>query len=552
LIFVFLCDSIITGSIRSLKSKIVFMLTALQSGLLSILAMANPGNDSSESSEPPTQSCLARLGSVAQPNIDLPQAIDGNTLKKPDDVSRLRKSKSDGSIIIIDGGAFVGWQFKGAKFNNLCFRGSDLSSSDWSKATASGLGFVDSKLTNANLQRANLPFVLFRTSSLDGANASKADFRNGQFDGGWSASISRLRLDGANLHNFRFECGTTASDGCAFDRQKVSLRSTNLSNSNLYNFSFWDGDFAGARIDGATVGLDQIGQLKDVVLDSNIQLRGGDTIRSIDRSALGVLRLGLSNPSGKTTSPCPIAEPAMAQMVCDGGDPALRAAADDVRYLTENTDSVITNDTSVARFDRKLSTCLTLNDDSKLQCLSNAYATRRKELLDNGEEPEWIDIQKRIMFVKTEFPLPADISSNPDWRNIAAIIASSSDMMLLVRDVDSEGRFAMRAKIADVTNGACSIAHDGLGFDNNMLTAVGLVRQKGRKAKASISLPVVQFYSDKAELSSRLLSTNNILRNQITNCGTDAVVGQMRAIPISAFDFDQLWLAMPGANTQTQ
>ncbi len=527
------------------------MMTALQSGLLTIVAMASPAASPNENIDPPAQSCMVRLGSLAQPATDIPVAVEGNILKKPDDIVRLRKSKSDGSLIIIDGGNFVGWSFKGAKFNNLCFRGSDLSNSDWSKATASGLGFVDSKLSNANLQRASLPFVLFRTASLDGADASKADFHNGQFDGGWSASISRLRLDGANLKNFRFECGSTATDGCAFDRQKVSLRSTNLSNANLYNYSFWDGDFAGAQIDGATFGLDQIGQLKDVALNTNILLRGGAAVQSIDRSALAVLRLGITNGPGKANAPCPVSAPELAKLICDGDDPVLRTAADDVRYLSENSESVVASEAAIAGFDRKLAACLSLEPESKLQCISARYAARRLELLDNGEEPEWVDIQKRILFVKTEFPLPSDISSNPDWRNIASIIANTSDMMVLVRDVDNEGRFAMRAKISDLTKGQCIIAHDGLGFDNNMLTAVGLVRQKGRKNRASISLPVVQFYSDKAELSSKLLSSNNVLRNQITNCGTDAVVGQMRAIPISAYDFDQLWLATPGADNQT-
>lgn len=529
---------------------IVYMLTLLQFAFAFILGMAAIDTNSVDPLDPPKQSCLARVGSIVQPSTDLPAAIDGNTLKKREDIDRLRKAKSDGSLIIIDGGNFVGWQFKGSKLSNICFRGSDLSNSDWNKATTSGLGFIDSKLSNATLERAKFPFVLFRTTSLDGTNASNADFSHGQFDGGWSASISRWRLDGASLKNFRFECGNTATDGCAFDRQKVSFRGANLSNANLYNFSFWDGDFSGARLDGAIIGLDQIGQLKNVVLDGQILLRGGTVIRNTDRSALAVLQLGMTNPLGVKPAPCPVSKPALAKIVCDNSEPALRAIADDVRYLTENSESVVASEAAIARFEKRVSMCLDSDDTLVAECISSAYANRRKELLDNGSEPEWVDIQKRILFVKSSFPLPADISSNPDWRNIAPILANGSDMMLLVRDVDGEGRFAVRARISDVSRGECSIAHDSLGFDNNMLTAVGQVRQKGRKAKVSISLPVVQLYRDKAELSARLLNSNNTLRSQITNCGADSSGGQMRAIPISAFDFDQLWLTVPSADGQ--
>jgi uncharacterized protein YjbI with pentapeptide repeats len=527
------------------------MLNVLLLALLAIWAQPSHASVAADNSVPPPQSCVAHMGSIANPGADLPVAVDGTTIKDTDGISKLRKSKPNGALIIINGGNFAGWHFKGAKLNNICFRDTDLSNSNWNKVTASGIGFIDSKLSNAILERANLPFVLFRTTSLDGANARKAAFEYGVFDGGWSASVSRLRLDEANLRNFRFECGNTALDGCAFDRQKVSLRGANLSNANLYNFSFWDGDFTGAKLDGAIVGLDQINQLKEVVLDNPLLLRGGDAIRNLDRSALSVLRLGITKQSEAVAAPCPVSKAELIAPVCQSENPLLRSAADDVRYLTENGESISTTEPAIARFDRKLSACLSANQTGAQECIANAYMARRIELLDNGEEPEWVDIQKRILFVKTDFPLPSDISSNPDWRNIASVIANSSDMMLLVRDVDGEGRYAMRAKILDLTTGQCTIAHDGLGFDNNVLTAVGLVRQKGRKNRVSVSLPVAQFYRDKANFSARLLNTNNVLRKEITNCSPDASIGQMRSIPISAYDFDQLWLAMPTNGQQS-
>jgi uncharacterized protein YjbI with pentapeptide repeats len=512
--------------------------------LFSLAAVAAQDADTSLQQNvfnPPAQSCLARLGN---PNAtDLPTPVDGTTLKKTGDIENLRKKNKGNDLIIIDGGNFAGWKFKGSKLSNICFRGSDLSGSDWSKAATSGIGFIDAKLTNANFERAALPYVLLRTTSLDGANASRANFDYGQFDGSWSASISSLRLDGASMRNFNFLCGVSSADGCAFDRQKVSLRGANLSNANLYNFTLWDGDFSGAKMNGAIVGLDQIGQLKDVVLDDGLLLRGGDTIRNIDRAALSVLRQGMANPKAAAT-PCQANSPVLSAIICAAGNEQIADAAHDVKYLTELDETDVTSPTAMSRFDRKLAACVAVNANEPAACIGGVLAARRKELLDNAAEPEWVDIQKRILFVKTDMPLPSDISSNPDWRNIAAIVASSSDAMMLVRDVDSEGQFAVRAQIKDLNLGTCRIAHDELGFDNNVLTAVGKVKQAGRKGRVSVSLPVVQFYSDKAEFSNGLFKKNNALRNNITNCGEDLSINQMRAIPISAADFDQLWLTI--------
>jgi uncharacterized protein YjbI with pentapeptide repeats len=492
---------------------------------------------------PPAQSCLARIGNLNSPNSDLPAPVDGATLKKTGDIENIRKKTKSGELIIIDGGNFVGWKFKGTKLSNLCFRGSDLTSTDWSKANASGIGFIDTKLTNANFERAIMPYILLRTTSMDGANAAGANFDYGQFDGSWSASISRLRLDGTSMRHFNFNCGVTSSDGCAFDRQKISLRSANLSSANLYNFTLWDGDFTGAKMNGAVVGLDQIGQLKDVLLDDNMLLRGGDSIRSIDRAALSVLRQGMINPK-TASSPCKGNTAIISAILCAAGNEPIAEIAYDVRYLTDLDETDVTAAPALTRFDRKLNACIAANADEPAACLANVYASRRKELLDNASQPEWVDIQKRILFVKTDITLPSDISSNPDWRNIASIVASSAEMMMMVRDVDSEGQFALRAQIKDLNQGACSIVHDELGFDNNVLTAVGKVKQSGRKGRISVSLPVVQFYNDKAEISKSLFGRNNSLRSTITNCSAEISTAQMRAIPISAADFDQLWLTV--------
>lgn len=227
---------------------------------------------------PPTEpiGCAAAAGAVDGTGASLPEAVDGSKLDSVKDITRLRKRARDGRVILVEGGDFSNWDFRKAKLSAICFSGSKLAASKWSGVSAPGMGFIGADLTGAQLADAKLPGVLLRTTTMTGANASDADLSGGQLDGGWSASLAGLRLDGAKLAGFRFRCGVTEADGCAFDRKGITARNTDFSNAVFDGFAFWDANLEGARLEGAEVRLDNTPLLQAAAGGESITVRNGD------------------------------------------------------------------------------------------------------------------------------------------------------------------------------------------------------------------------------------------------------------------------------------
>ncbi len=224
---------------------------------------------------PPGESCAARAGAVGAAGINLPAAIAGSTLRKVDAIDKLRKREKSGALIVIEGGDFTGWDFRKTSIANLCFRSSKLAGSDWRGVRAPGIGFIDTDLTGAQMQASALPGILFRTTTLAKVDASKADFRAGQIDGGWSASLAGLKIDGANFSDFRFACGVTETDGCPFDRQGISANATDFSGARFENFALWDAALHDARFDGAEMAADDVGQIVGATVPAIVIVRSG-------------------------------------------------------------------------------------------------------------------------------------------------------------------------------------------------------------------------------------------------------------------------------------
>jgi uncharacterized protein YjbI with pentapeptide repeats len=86
--------------------------------------------------------------------------------------------------------------------------------------------------------------------------------------------VENLRLDGADLTGFRFDCGITLDDGCPVYQGggPISLRGANLAGANLFGVV----DLADARIDGTEIGPGQLHDLRTARIEGPIRLRGGD------------------------------------------------------------------------------------------------------------------------------------------------------------------------------------------------------------------------------------------------------------------------------------
>jgi uncharacterized protein YjbI with pentapeptide repeats len=217
--------------------------------------------------------CAAVAGAVDGAGATLPSAVDGTRLGSVKDLTRLRRRAKDGRVIVIEGGDFSNWDFRKAKLSAFCFRGTRLAASKWGGVSAPGMGFIHADLTGAQLAGARLPGVLLRTTTMTGADATNADLRGGRLDGGWSASLAGLRLDGANLAGFRFQCGVTETDGCPFDRQGITARGTDFSNALFDGFTFWDANVEGVKLNGAEIRLDNVPLLQAAAGAESVTLR---------------------------------------------------------------------------------------------------------------------------------------------------------------------------------------------------------------------------------------------------------------------------------------
>jgi uncharacterized protein YjbI with pentapeptide repeats len=484
----------------------------------------------------PAQSCLANAGSVDGSKTNFPTAIDGTKLRKVGDFKKLRGKQKDDRLVVIEGGDFKGWKLRNIKLKNICFRGSDFTKSDWSNAKTSGLGFINSRLDGANLINAAMPFVLLRTTHMQGTDARAGHFAYGQMDGGWDASIAGLKLDSADMRGFRIQCGTTAMDGCPFNRQGLSARKTDFRKANLYGFTAWGADFTDALIDDATIGIDQIGQVRGAMATTNVNLRGGAQIRSIDVTSLGLLRSGLAEAE-RLAENClnsPAKPSGSAIMICSDGS-QLAKLASDVMAITNGSGSKSATGRSRERFDRSVTECMKLGDPDLKPCLESSFYARRNDLVTNTPAPSWLGKSRYLLFVDSTLPLPQNISEGI-WLKLAPVLAGGSDSMLLIKDT-GRGRFDVRGLAMTNGEGQCIIETDAAVFSGNVL-----LETNGRKSRPSGA--ILRFAANKAEVHPDLIALTAKNAGKLSSCNETLNPGMMTRIPVSESDFALLWQSL--------
>lgn len=238
---------------------------------------------------PPPNSCQAMAGPLGGAGR-LPEAVDGSKLKDAGDIEKLRSKAKDGRTIVVKGGKFSGEKFGNDNFSNICFVGSDLSNTKWSRSRAAGIGFIDTDLTGSTFDRVNMDYVLFRNAILARVDAAGVQMSYGQLDGGWDPSMAGLKLDNARMLGFRFICGFTSSDGCSFDRKQISMRGADLSFAALSSFPMWDGLFDDVRLYYTEIGIDQMNMFSAAEIAGPVMVRAENRQFSWHLMPLGPLR----------------------------------------------------------------------------------------------------------------------------------------------------------------------------------------------------------------------------------------------------------------------
>ncbi len=510
--------------------------------LASLLFAVLASQPTTEFSAVPAQSCLANAGRVDGSDINLPPSVDGTKLLKPDDFKKLRSKAKDDRIIVVDGGNFQGWKLRKIKLNNVCFRGSDFSKSDWSGAKASGLGFINSRLDGANLIGAEMPYILLRTTNMQGTDARAGQFAYGQLDGGWDASIAGLKLDSANMRGFHIQCGSTSADGCPFNRQGLSARKADFRNATLYGFTAWGADFSDALLDGATLGIDQISQVKGALVATNINLRGGSQVRNIDVASLTLIRAGMieADRLAETCLNSPVRPSGSAVMICSDGS-RLAKLATDVMAMTNGSGSKAATGRSRERFDRAVAECIKLPEPDSKSCLENSFSDRRNELVAYAPTPPWVGKSRHLLFVDSSLPMPQNLGE-ATWLKLSPILAGGSDSMLLVKDA-GRGRFDVRGQAMTTGAGQCAIETEAAIFSGNVL-----LETSGRKSRAGSA--IVRFSGNKAEIHPDLVAATAKGPGKLSSCDDTLNPGMMTRIPVSDTDFELLWQSMtPPAGT---
>ncbi len=478
------------------------------------------------------QSCQAMAGDIRQAEPAAQISIDGTTLKKPSDLIKIRKEYKDGRLIVIKGGDFSGWQLRNAKLKNICFSGSDFSGSDWRKARGTGLGFIKAKLDGAQMQQAKMPDILLRSTSMENTNASQIDFSGGAMDGSWEPSIAKLRIDQANLSRFRFNCGVTQDDGCAFNRQDIFARGANLTGADLGNITLSTFDISAATINGTVVSLDQVEYLRDAKPTGNIILRGGDLEQIITPEGFQRLQSDIYKARAQQQECDPDAKRESDPPIGCINDENIIILHKEIRALRAIVPIDIAEGRSHDLYSANAVDCLTRAFD-KRDCLLSVMQKRRDELASYSPKPRWTQSDEKRIFIVPATPLPA--TSEQGIRELGPIIAGSAYRLILVKPTGN-GRFDVRADLNGLGYPNCKIQQSKVKLAQNVVyTSVDLGSVSSRRLK---QVPLLRFFEDGAEIHP---AARNPQIMAAMNCDISGDNKPMMVIPINENDFDKIW-----------
>jgi uncharacterized protein YjbI with pentapeptide repeats len=469
---------------------------------------------------PVTATVTAKSCRVAAGNLDgsgsvLPVAVDGRRLKAIWQIAALRRNTPPGQLIVIEGGDFSRQKIGAIDLSAVCFRGTKLVNTVWTETKGLGIGFINADLTNARFDRVEFDNILFRNSTLSNLMAAGSRFVFGQLDGGWSNSIAGLNLDGAQLIGFRFLCGVTAADGCAFDRKQLSMRGTNLSGASLSTFAFWDTSFDGAILNQTEIGIDQVTRFTAENIKGPITLRYGRNAVVVPATAFATLRKALSTADAGI---CSTPATAITKLACDSPSPELLRLYRDIELLEQRGAAASLLSEEPKSYAAALDGCTAKDAAAAYDCAREAMNTWRNKLmlaiqklqpLENGSRALYLSNDTNHLTVATETPV------------ITPLLASVASSMVLAKK-DSKGRIVdVRAAADDVAGHRCVVSDSLL------------------KGKSAIGLSL-RIWSGGAEFSKQPTAISSL---QTGACNATVTSGPLVRVPISDADFDRLWMS---------
>jgi uncharacterized protein YjbI with pentapeptide repeats len=482
---------------------------------IALLAQAaSPGNvvviPATNTTPTVARSCRFGAGLVDGTGSVLPPAIDGRKFRTFAAIAAFRQSTTPGQIMVIEGGDLSQQKVGAIDLSGVCFRGTRLLNTVWTKTKGLGIGFIGADLTGARFDQVMFDSVLFRSTTLANVNAAGSRFVFGQLDGGWNASMANLNLDNAQMIGFRFICGVTATDGCPFDRKRISMRGTDLSEAKLSSFAFWDTTFNGAKLNRTEIGIDQVTQFDGATISGPITLRSGRKTVAITPSDFISLRTKVVNAGADS---CASPATPLLRMICEPTQSGLARLHRDVDALYR-TSAPSGSKPSPAQisYQTALESCVTKGEASARDCLSKEMSERRDILITEMLREKPLERGGKALYVSNDTPFVNIVANAPA---IATLLAASASSYMLVRK-DKGRALNIRAATSDAAGNRCAV------FDNT-------------KAKSAEGI-AMRIWANGADFK---VEENK----RASQCAANAQSGPLIRVPVSDADFDSLWAA---------
>lgn len=519
----------------------------------------------------PAGSCQDIAGSLSGEGAKMPVGIDGSQITSSRALNKIIRDHPYGMPLVIKGGDFSGWSmgltwrplFGSKKFlNNVCFVDTKMANTNWLEAQTSGIGFINVDLTDAVMDEAELPFVLFRNATLKGVQAKGADFSYGKLDGGWSSSITNLNIEDADLTGFRFVCGSNEINGCPFDRGGIKASRANLTNASILGFSVLDADFTQARIEGIELGVEQLGQLNGAVALGPVRLHGGPFMQVASAQEFNALRAN-RNSAVVADTRCDAPKDPLLIAICTDPTRAAMALNDDIANLSAGK----TLDKKLSKkFTKGRQKCLKLKGDKQLSCVTTELSEWRQILITNSPPPAWARQPGNIIFARSDLGINKDPVSAALWSRFGTIIIGSAPAFVAAK-VDPTGRVSMRGKATGVDKEFCHFNVDNLTYASGVY-GLSLVQpepvvydKKGRikpakkkklkKGQLPPHLPFMFFNGPTAQLTPNqnnqsVFVDGGVDTNQLVRCNGPIYFGKMEQLQIDNDAFEAVWKSAEG------
>ena len=469
------------------------------------------------STAPAPRSCRFAAGAVDGSGAQLPPAIDGRKFRTFAQIVALRNATPTGRLLLIEGGDLSRQKVGAVDLSAVCFRGTRLVNTVWIGTKGLGIGFINADLTGARFDSVVFDSVLFRNTTLANANASGARFVFGQLDGGWNASLANLNLDNARMIGFRFICGVSAADGCPFDRKKISMRGTDLSEAKLSSFSFWDSAFAGAKLNQTEIGLDQLTQFVDATVAGPVTIRNNGRSVTFGAAEFNSVRATMINIAS-TTDDCGAAAPPLRRAICAAptGDLVRLQRDIDSLYQRSSTDSAKLSPAHKTYL-AALEGCVSRDPSGAGDCLRNTMTERREGLIVDILRTQPLERGGRALYISNDTPFIGASNGNP---LMAQLLVASTPSYMLVRKEKGK-TLSVRALGVEASGNRCA------AFDSS-------------KSKSASGI-AMRIWASGADFKADSATAN--AKREPGQCASNIQSGPLVRIPIREADFDILWAA---------